>query len=61
MGRRTTRRPGRPKTTNRPSFFFMIALAIGVALVLWFFITMIRRPAPKLGSEVTVVSPLRAG
>ena len=52
MGRRTTRRPGRPQTTNRPSTFFIIALAAGVIFVLWLFAHMIARPAPKQGSNI---------
>jgi bacteriorhodopsin len=46
VSRRTTRAIRREKPAGRPSIFFIVALAIGIALVLWFFIQMIRHP-PK--------------
>jgi hypothetical protein len=60
VGRRTTRRPGRAKQTNRPSLFFIIALAVGLVLVLSLFIWSLShapKPKPKAHALRTVVQP----
>jgi hypothetical protein len=45
MSRGTTRPIRRKKqTSGRPSIFFIAALSIGVALLLWFFVQMLRHP-----------------
>lgn len=44
MGKRTTRRPGRRAESQRPSLFFMIALALGMILLVWLFVLALSRP-----------------
>ena len=48
MGRGTTRRP-KPKESTRPSLFFIIALLIGIALLVWTFSKVISKPVAKRG------------
>lgn len=43
MGRRTLRAPRR-KQTDRPSTFFLLALAVGIVLVITMYILMWSRP-----------------
>lgn len=60
MGRGTTRRP-KPKESGRPSIFFIIALAIGIALLVWAFSQMISKPVPKRGySDGAIRAAIRA-
>lgn len=57
MGRGTTRRP-KPKQHGGPSLFFLIALAIGIAILAWVAIHAIRKPAVRTGANVIhVTSP----
>jgi len=58
MGRGTTRRP-KPKESSRPSIFFIIALAIGIALLVWAFSRVIRRPASRRGERSGVPAMAR--
>jgi hypothetical protein len=44
MGRGTTRRP-KPKERSGPSWFFLIALALGIAVLVVVFFQMNSRPA----------------
>jgi hypothetical protein len=55
MGNRTKRPPGRPKQQQgRPSLFFIIALAIGIAVLMWMFAGAVRKPAtPKAPPTTT--------
>ena len=47
MGNRTKRPPGRPKPeSKRPSTFFIVALVIGVAILMWIFSQTATRPSP---------------
>ena len=48
MGRGTTRRR-KPKQRGGPSIFFIIALAIGVALLIWAFTQVVSKPVTKKG------------
>jgi hypothetical protein len=48
MGRGTTRRP-KPKERSGPSLFFIIALLIGIALLIWVFARTIGKPVAKRG------------
>jgi hypothetical protein len=50
MGHRTTRRPGKRQQVNRPSTFFIIALATGLIVLVIMAVVLIRRPAVKRGS-----------
>ncbi len=50
MGHRTTRRRGQLQATNRPSTFFIIALAIGLIVFVVMAVVLIRRPAVKQGA-----------
>ena len=50
MGRGTTRRP-KPKERGGPSVFFIVALIIGVALLIWVFTQVIGRPATRRGAS----------
>ncbi len=50
MGHRTTRRRTRQNQTNRPSTFFLVALAIGLILFVIMAVMLIRRPAVKQGA-----------
>jgi hypothetical protein len=54
MGNRTKRPPGRPKPqASRPSVFFIVALAIGLALLVWMFSQSAGSPAqPKTTSQL---------
>ena len=47
MSRGTTRPIRRRKQSGRPSIFFIVALTIGVALVIWFFVQTLRHPAKR--------------
>jgi hypothetical protein len=47
VSRRTTRRPARKDERNRPSTFFLIALAVGIALLIWMVVHMIGAPPPQ--------------
>jgi hypothetical protein len=55
VGRKSGRRPGRVDEQRRPSLFFIIALAIGVALLVWGAIVVIRRPVSNTKSLGRVV------
>ncbi len=50
MGHRTTRRRAKQNQTNRPSTFFLIALAIGLILFVIMAVVLVRRPAVKQGA-----------
>jgi hypothetical protein len=60
MGRRTTRRPRRKKT-SRPSVFFIIALAIGLILFFIMAVMVLRNPQKmKQGRAVPTVAAATA-
>lgn len=56
MGNRTKRPPGRPKPrANRPSVFFIVALVIGLALLVWMFSKSTASPVrPKTTSQFEI-------
>jgi len=58
MGRGTTRRK-RPKESSRPSLFFIIALAIGVAIFIWIATQVVRRPVPPPPKHSAVTQQIR--
>ena len=47
MGRKSGRRPGRPEEQERPSLFFIIALALGIVLLLWGAWVVIHQPVSR--------------
>jgi hypothetical protein len=55
VGRKSGRRPGRAEEQRRPSLFFIIALAIGIALLVWGASVVIRRPVSNSKSLGRVV------
>jgi hypothetical protein len=70
MGRKTTRRPGRRQEINRPSTFFIVALAIGLILFFIGLAIIVRRPQKpqRLGAAasepatlIVCASPATAG
>ncbi len=44
---RGRRRIRREQPAGRPSIFFMVALALGILIVLWFFVQTLRHPAKQ--------------
>jgi hypothetical protein len=49
MSRKTTRSLKREVESRHPSKFFFVALAIGVALLIWLFVQAVRHPTkPRL-------------
>ena len=61
MGRKSGRRPGGPREQERPSLFFIIALAVGIVLLLWGAWVVISRPVtPKNVGRVVMARTIDA-
>jgi hypothetical protein len=53
MSRRTTKRSSKRPSDDRPSIWFFVALALGIALLIWVFANVAMKPVTPPAATTT--------